>query len=174
MKGGSRVNEFESIYRSYFGDVYLYLCKLTGDANLADELAGETFFRAMRAMKGFRGDCDLRVWLCRIARNCYYSHLKKQRRTAKLDVQDMADPSESMEEILSRNSEAFRIHELAHALPDPYKEVFMLRALGELGFREIGKIFGRTENWACVVYHRARRKIIEAMQADAGGDLPPD
>ena len=46
-----------------------------------------------------------------------------------------------------------------HRLQEPYKEVFLLRALGELSFRQIGELFGKTENWACVTYHRARKKL---------------
>ena len=37
--------------------------------------------------------------------------------------------------------------------------MFLLRALGELSFRQIGSLFGKTENWACVTYHRARKKL---------------
>jgi RNA polymerase sigma-70 factor (ECF subfamily) len=50
-----------------------------------------------------------------------------------------------------------------HGLEDPYKEVFELRVFGELSFREIGTIFGKTENWARVTYHRARIKLQERM-----------
>ncbi|MDI9486461.1 MAG: RNA polymerase subunit sigma, partial [Bacillota bacterium] len=45
-----------------------------------------------------------------------------------------------------------------------YKEVFMLRVFGELSFQQVGHIFGKTENWACVTYHRARNKIIKRME----------
>ena len=160
------MNEFEKIYKSYSGDVYRYLCRISGDTNLAEELTAETFFRALRALDGFRGDCDVRIWLCRIAKNCWYSHLKKQRKTSDVDKLVLEDPAACVEDALLRRSEALHIHALAHALPDPYKEVFLLRALGELSFREIGKIFSRTENWACVAYHRARRRILEAMKEE--------
>jgi hypothetical protein len=46
---------------------------------------------------------------------------------------------------------------------EPYKEVFQLRIFGELSFAEIGSIFGKTETWARVTYHRARLKIKERM-----------
>jgi len=49
-------------------------------------------------------------------------------------------------------------------LPEPYKEVFSLRVLGELPFRQIGILFGKTENWARVTYHRARLKIKEDLK----------
>jgi RNA polymerase sigma-70 factor (ECF subfamily) len=45
--------------------------------------------------------------------------------------------------------------------------VFQLRVFGELSFRQIGSIFGKTETWARVTYHRARLKIIERMDGNA-------
>ena len=47
---------------------------------------------------------------------------------------------------------------------EPYREVFLLRVLGELSFRDIGSLFEKGENWACVTYHRARKKIMEQME----------
>ena len=58
---------------------------------------------------------------------------------------------------------ALRIHMVLHELPEPYKEVFQLRVFGELTFAQIGMVFGKTENWARVTYHRARLKIKERI-----------
>ena len=49
-------------------------------------------------------------------------------------------------------------------MEEPYKEVFQLRVFGELSFKEIGSIFGKTETWARVTYHRARMQIKERME----------
>ena len=57
----------------------------------------------------------------------------------------------------------WQIHLVLHELQEPYKEVFQLRVFGELSFSQIGIIFGKTENWARVTYHRARLKIKERM-----------
>ena len=73
---------------------------------------------------------------------------------------------ESHEEELEDHSEAARIQELLHALREPYKEVFMWRVYGEKSFRDIGALFGKTENWACVTYHRAKRMIREGLEDD--------
>ena len=62
---------------------------------------------------------------------------------------------------------ALRIHRILHELEEPYKEVFQLRVFGELSFRQIGSIFGKTETWARVTHHRARLKIIERMDNNA-------
>jgi RNA polymerase sigma-70 factor (ECF subfamily) len=57
-----------------------------------------------------------------------------------------------------------KVHEALHSLEDPYKEVFTLRIFGELSFKQIANLFSKTENWACVTYHRARSKIIDRME----------
>ena len=152
---------FESIYKAYFGRVYHYLLARCRDHHLAEELTAETFFRALRGLGDFRGDCDPGTWLCRIAGNLYASHLRKhpgpQPLEEALDLPDPAapDPAEQAE----RQDTALRLYARLHRLEEPYKEVFLLRALGELSFRQIGSLFGKTENWACVTYHRARKKL---------------
>ena len=88
--------EFEDVYKAYFGPVYRYLLRLSGDEQLAEELAAETFFRALRAAEGFRGECEVRVWLCQIAKNAYYTHQKKSRRACPADealLGQLADPA---------------------------------------------------------------------------------
>lgn len=61
--------DFEEIYQTYFADVYRYILTLSRDAHTAEEVTQETFFRALASIDQFRGDCQLRVWLCQIARN---------------------------------------------------------------------------------------------------------
>ena len=82
--------DFETIYQTYFGDVYRYLLRLTGSNSLSEELTADTFFKAMKSLSGFRGDCEIRVWLCQIAKNAYLSYQKKNRRTAVWEDDAMA------------------------------------------------------------------------------------
>lgn len=118
----------------------------------------------MDALDRFRGECSVRVWLCQIAKNLYYSQLQREKRLAPLEGCQIAE--ESHEEELEDHSAAARIQELLHALREPYKEVFMWRVYGEKSFRDIGALFGKTENWACVTYHRAKRMIREGLEDD--------
>ncbi len=154
--------EFEQIYRMYFTDVFRYIRKLSGDEQIAEEITADTFFKAMNAIDRFRGDCDIRVWLCQIAKNCYYSYLKKKKRIEFVDdpeLLNLADQGENVEEAFARNEETLQIQNILHELPDPYKEVFMWRVFAELSFKQIGQLFDKSENWACVTYHRARMMI---------------
>lgn len=156
------MTEFEKIYRTYFNDVFLYIRRLSGDESIAEEITSETFFKAMRALKSFRGDCDIRVWLCQIAKNCYYSYLKKASRITDIEDVDLLNaPSqtETFDDRLVQQDEAERIRNILHDVPEPYKEIFMWRVFAELSFKQIGRLFGKTENWACVTYHRAKNMI---------------
>lgn len=77
--------DFEQIYETYFNDVYLYIRRLSGDEQVAEEITSETFFKAIHSIGNFRGDCDLRVWLCQIAKNCFYTYQKKKARYTSIE-----------------------------------------------------------------------------------------
>ncbi len=156
------MTEFEEIYRTYFDDVYRYIRRLSGSESIADEITSETFFKAMRSINSFRGSCDIRVWLCQIAKNCYYTYLRKSAGADRFDETELSElPSEEVtaEELLIRQDEAARIRAVLHTLPETYKEVFLWRVFADLSFSQIGKLFGKSDNWACVTYHRAKRMI---------------
>ena len=57
-----------------------------------------------------------------------------------------------------------RIRKVLHQLPEPYKEVFLWRVFAELSFKEIGQMFGKTHNWACVTYHRAKAMVRQRLE----------
>ncbi len=155
---------FEKIYIRYFNDVFLFLKKLSKDEGIAEEITSETFFKAMRSIDNFRGETDVRVWLCQIAKNCYFSYLKKQQRIENIDDIDFPDNKDTIEEQILKQYNVMQIHLMLHDLAEPYKEVFMLRVFGELSFKQIADIFQKTNNWACVTYHRARNKILMQME----------
>jgi len=157
------VEEFEAVYREYFRDVELYLLALCREEHTAAELTAQVFFTALEQYPKFRGDCHIRTWLCAIGRNLYYAHLRKSGRELPLE-ETMVDDRVRFEERLADREEAMRIHKVLHSLPEPYKEVFSLRVFGQLSFAQIGEVFGKTANWACVTYHRAKSKIQEAIQ----------
>lgn len=150
----------EEVYRQYFADVYQYALALSRDAAIAEEVTQETFFKALTAIDSFRGDCQLRVWLCQIARNQYLSLCRERKKFADSE----GEPGEGgIEEGFADADAARRLHVLLHGLPEPYKEVFSLRTFGELPFAQIGELFGKTESWARVTYFRARQKLKEGF-----------
>ena len=142
----------QEVYEQYFTIVYRYLLSLSHNTHIAEELTQETFFKALKKVDDFRGDCDLRVWLCQISRNTYYDYLKKNKKYAPDLLQNFSD-----------KDTAFQVHKVLHRLSEPYKEVFSLRVFGELSFATISSLFGKSESWARVTYHRACKKIREEL-----------
>lgn len=153
------MEDYQEIYTLHFQDVYKYVLALSRDPSLAEEITQEAFFKALKSLDSFQGQCKLYVWLCQIAKNTYLSYLKKHKEPEKEETL-----TNSLEEMMLDKESAFLIHQALHNLPEPYKEVFSLRVLGELSFRQIGLLFGKTENWARVTYHRARLTIKEELK----------
>lgn len=156
--------EFEDTYNLYFKDVFLYIYSLSGDKHIAEDITSETFMKAIQSIDSFKGNCDIRVWLCQIAKNSYFSYLRKIKKFVDIEALPEKADDQDVEQIISSSETSMKIHEVLHNLGEPYKEVFSLRVFGELSFKQIAYLFGKSENWACVTYHRARKKIKERME----------
>ena len=106
------MTDFEKAYKQYFGDVYLYILRLSGNEHIAEEITSDTFFRAMKSIDSFRGDCDVRVWLCQIAKNAYYSYIRKNSRTEQVDEDEMREIPDLAPTVAEQGREfpAFHLH----------------------------------------------------------------
>jgi len=155
------LRDFDEIYGTYFALVYKYTLSFCRDPGLAEEIAQETFFRALKNTDSFRGDAKIETWLCQIAKNIYLKTHEKQRRQAPLEK--LSDVHATVSDPLQKAS-AFELHKVLHNLEEPYKEVFTMRTFGELSFKEIAQLFNKTESWARVTYHRGKIKIQEQVK----------
>lgn len=158
------MTELEDIYNNYFKNVYFFIYSLSKDKYIAEDLTSETFLKAIKSIESFKGNCDIKTWLFQIAKNSYYSYIRKSKSLADIDsISEEKDDIDIEKSVLS-SEESMKIHEVLHDLPEPYKEVFSLRVFGELSFKQIGSLFGKTDNWACVTFYRAKNKIREEMR----------
>ena len=160
------MKDLDRIYEENFIKVYRYILSVSGDEHLAEEITQETFYRALRTTKDFRGDCSVSTWLCVIARNLLLNQAARQNRadaTAE-EMKRQDKGNESAEEICVRRETADRIRQVIARMDDPYGEVLALRLYSELSFAEIGKMFGKSNSWARVVYHRARMRAKEELE----------
>ena len=154
-------SDMEKYYRENGRKVFLYLMTLCGNADTAEELTQETFYRALRSVNKYKGESSVYTWLCGIARNAWLEELRKRTRHKGEELSELTDdtalrPDEKAESEDSR----IRLLKKIHSLPETEKELILLRASQELSFREIGEIFGKSENWARVTYYRAKQKLM--------------
>ena len=156
--------DYEKLYNAYYMQVYSYAITLTKNPEQAEEITQHTFVKAMSSKSKYGGKSSELTWLCAIAKNLYYDEIRRKQKLTKIEDVDNIPSSDDPEKAVSDADAAFRIHMVLHELEEPYKEVFQLRVFGELSFSQIASIFGKTESWARVTYHRARLKIKERME----------
>lgn len=158
------MQDFDKIYSEYFSGVYKFALALCQNQELAEEIAQETFFKALKSIDKFDGKCKISTWLCQIAKNTYFDHIKKQKLN-KIDYSfETIWSNEDIEEQFSDKETAYAAHKALHKLKEPYKEVFGLRTFGELPFSKIAALFEKTESWARVTYYRAKMLIKEELK----------
>ena len=153
----------EKQYETYYMRVYSYVMTLAKKRDMAEEITQETFYKAFTAKKEFRGDADTVTWLCAIARNLFVDEMRRQSKSVEIPPDADADSGVDIQRELEDKDATYRIHMALNRLEEPYRRVFELRVFGELSFREIGRLCGKTESWARVTYHRARLKLQERM-----------
>ena len=126
----------------------------------------ETFFQAFTSLNAFKGESTVKTWLYQIAKYVFYKEIKK-RRLNKLPLDEFSDvlpdyitPDKELEK---KEKNEFLLASLQE-LPEPYKQVIILRIYSELTFREIGKVHSKTENWARVTFHRGKTQLMKIMK----------
>jgi RNA polymerase sigma-70 factor (ECF subfamily) len=146
------MTNFEEVYSTYFPDVYRYVLSLCHSESEAEEITQETFFKALKSIASFKGDCKLYAWLCQIAKNTYFTNQKKEKRyVSDEEKEDIASDYDLEAEVLTGET-IFLVQKALHYLEETYKEVLMLRIFGDLPFVRIAELFGKTESWARVTY----------------------
>ena len=162
MKGGDVFVDYEKMYKTYYMEVYSYVITIVKNSYLAEEITQEVFFKVIKSNAAHRGDASEFTWLCAIAKNACMDELRKQSKRGDSPKEIVADTN--VAQMLEDKYTTLQIHQVLHKMEEPYKEVLQLRIFGELSFKEIGLIFGKSESWSRVTYHRGRLKIQERMK----------
>lgn len=157
------MSAFEELYKQYYSQVYFYVLELCRNEHIAEEITQETFFKVLKKMDTFKGECKVNVWIIQIAKNTFYNYCREKKLDPEGSLQDVETEGTIEEKIIDKEA-VEQIHVILHRMQEPYKEVFWMRTFGELSFKEIGSIHGKTESWARVTYHRAKLMIREGLR----------
>ena len=153
--------DFEEIYNQYFKDVYKFIYSICRNEHVSEEVTQETFFKALKNIDKYNGQCKFYVWLCQIAKNTYFTIYKKNSRNEELSEVMLDD--NLLEKMIDKES-ALEVYKQIHLLEEPYKEIFYLRTFCDLSFKEIAIIYEKQENWARIIYYRAKIKVREGLK----------
>jgi RNA polymerase sigma-70 factor, ECF subfamily len=166
-KGGDH-RAFEELVRRTYSDTYTLAYRLTGDEEDARDVVQETYLRAHRGLKRFRGDAQFSTWLHRITANCASTLLGRRGRHRHDPLPDdpaIADTHPTRDPALRADSDALR-GELQAALlelPDKLRAVVVLRDIYDLPHEAIARELDISETAAKVRLHRARKRLRERL-----------
>ncbi len=139
---------FGQLYDHYHASVYRFLYYRVGSVQLAEDLTGETFFRALRSMSSFRWQGkDFGAWLMTIARNLTTDHFKAGRTRLETTTEDMSTLDTTTEGpegavLASLTNEA--LLEALSQLPTEQRECLVMRFLQGLSIAETAEVLGRS------------------------------
>ena len=153
--------EMEEIYLKYCIPLKKYVVSICHNRDLADDIVSETFYRAIKNFDSFTGG-NLFAWLCTIAKNIYFNHLKKKdNNNASIDDENFMEvaANTNVEAEVMKREEKRKLDESIQSLSETERKVVLLRIDSGLSFKEIGDVLHKSENWARVTFYRLKEKL---------------
>ena len=160
------LKEFQEIYKEQYQKLYLFLLRLTGTKQDAEDMVQETFYQAFLHIGQFEGRCSIYTWLCQIGKNRWYHECKK-RKTLPWEediIEETFISDSNIEESILQKEQQHLLEQAIYRLPETYRDVLCLHIYGDISLKEISAMYGKSESWACVIYHRAKEKIKKSLE----------
>ena len=167
-------DRFEELVHAHEKGIYNLCLRMLGDEQDALDAAQESFFKAFRSLKGFRGDSRFSTWLYRLAGNVCLDMLRKRPNAPTLSMDDddaplfLADDSPSPQEIVERWEIRRTLREALASLPEDFRQAVVLRDVSGLSYEEIADVTGLELGTVKSRIFRARKKLASAL---LGGNI---
>ena len=146
---GGDLDSFNQLVLRWERPIYALAYRVIGREEDARDVAQETFLRAFRALKGFKGQAKFSSWLYRITLNLCRDWMRRERRTPVsqapegVDIIEMAGegtPSESIEDLVSRHELGRAVGKAMALLPEEQRTAIILKEYHGLTFQEIADL----------------------------------
>lgn len=146
---------FGELYNIYLGRIYRYVFYQVRDKMAAEDITGETFFKAWRSIGSCRGkEQTFLPWLYRIARNNIVDSLRSRSKQMTMQLEtltEIADPNLAIDPPQERQE----LLDLVSYLPENQKQVIILKFLDGRDNEEIGRILGKSQGAVRILQMRA-------------------
>lgn len=168
---------FEQLVTEHQTRVYNLALRMVSNRADAEDCAQEAFVKAFRALPSFRGDASVSSWLYRLTTNVCLDFLRAKKRRAETSLaaatengepveSDIPDPSDGPETLAEKSERRAMVHRALRQLPDDFRQVLLLRELGELSYDEIGHAMQLEAGTVKSRIFRARRKLADILRSD--------
>lgn len=152
------MEDINKLYNMYAKDIYKFIISISLNHEVAEDIMQSTFLSAIKSIHTFKGHSSVKTWLFGIAKNEYYSYLRKNPRNLKLeDINEIHYIQENKELYMS-------IMKKIQQLKEPQKQIVILRIINDMSFKEIGAVVGKSENYCRVNFFREKQKLLEDVK----------
>jgi RNA polymerase sigma-70 factor (ECF subfamily) len=170
------MSQFENLYDEYWQDVFRFLFRLTGyHRQLAEELTQETFYQVMLSFHRYRGECQIKTWLCQIAKNVYFNMIRKDKKARQVSIEEYAGHSVHAFDTVVTDYETKEL--IDHAikvimqLDDKTRDVLIYRIFSELTYAQISTLLKINESSAKVIFMRGKCKLQNKLREEYGYEI---
>src|SRR5436309_6356964 len=170
------VHAFEELHRRYVASIYRLVRRKLGDALLAEDIAQETFMKALRMMDKVDESFNFGGWVHTVARNLCFDELRRRQRDQRVEDSEEDDsdllaglPSTARGfdpvQVQESNEMRRQVWAVAQRLPEKYRLVLTLRELQDLSYRQIARSLKMSESAVETLLYRARLRFKEEFLA---------
>ncbi len=162
------IGAFQKIYDQFARKVLNFMYRMVASVEEAEDLTQETFITVYQKVNSLKDDAKFEPWLFRIARNFAYQRYRRRTpATVSVDIQDedgrnateLVDQGKDPHEVFQAGELKRVVQGVISALPEKYREVFILSAIHHLSYQEIADIVGRSLPSVKTDIHRARLQV---------------
>ena len=180
------IHAFEELHRRYVASIYRLVRRKLGDALLAEDIAQETFMKALRMLDRVDDSFNFGGWVHTVARNLCFDELRRRQRDLRADGGDDDDDdlmanlpstSKGFDPVQVQESNELRrqVWAVSQRLPEKYRLVLTLRELQDLSYRQIARTLKMSESAVETLLYRARLRFKEEfISAEGAGALTHD
>jgi RNA polymerase sigma factor (sigma-70 family) len=159
---------FSQVAEDHLDGVHSYLLLLTADSVLAEDLAAETFEKALRSWNRYDPRrASERTWLCRIARSIALDHFRSESRRRRREERFARDNISDVEEPVLAGGFSAELDAALRVLSAAEREVLALRIVLDFDAEAAAKVLGIGRGACSMRLARALRKLEERMESHA-------
>jgi len=155
------MNKPGRFYENHKDKLFSYLMRMTGDYHLSGDIMQESFVRYLEHY----GQEDTPSLLYTIARNTFFDHVRRQKRSALIE-NDQRESYIDQDRVLMAREEYRRVLLALQKLEEDERDILSLILSSDLSYREIATIAGISEANVKVKVHRARLKLRKMLEGD--------
>lgn len=151
----------------FSGKLYVYFFRLTGNAEIANDLLSELFLKVVKKIKSFKQG-SFESWIYRIASNLFYDYLRQKQRKAKLDKHLKENPDEQIIEPVQFDDESDKMQQAINTLDQDGKEIVLMHYYSDMTFKDIAEVKGQPIGTVLSKAHRSLKKLRQLMEDKNG------